>query len=157
MRKDYFSLVILLVVVILTSCTNRTEKILITSPAYMYSNTVSEPIDVIIDGYFDKKEHLFKGSITFDDKIKLENVLFFPGTGLISYKGKERTNIGQIFFNEENFSYSIQIAYPQFTELLTNQKGNKTDMLIISSPANSIEQAKEVNDILIRSKLWFEE
>ena len=157
MKSVYIFLLTLCVIFTATSCSKPNEKILINSPAYMYSGMVSKPLDVIIDGYFDKKEHLFKGSISFGGKTKLENVLFFSGTGLISYKGKDRTNLGQILFDEENHNYSMQISDSQFIELLTNQKNNEKEMLIISSPAENAEEAKEIYEMLIKSKQWFEE
>ena len=76
---------------ILVSCINQKSDIDINSPAYIFGDETNKTMDVSIKGQYSNKENSFRGSIVFGNDIKLENVIFSPGSGLISYNKTSRT------------------------------------------------------------------
>lgn len=156
-KKTHFLIFTLLVVVFLTSCSSSIQNIQnvhITSPAFMLGNNIEKPIEVSLKGKFNEKEGHFSGSIVFSHEIELENIMFYPGAGLISYEGSMRANLGQIFFIPEDQRYSIEIVDPELYELLTMEKSS--GKVAISSPAINAAQAQEVDTLLRKTKQPFE-
>lgn len=142
---------------ILVSCTNPKQVISIDITAFMYGDEINQTVEVSMNGEYNTKEHSFIGSLVIGNQIKLEHVTFSPGSGLISYNESTRSYLGQIFFDYKSLNFSIEITdqdlYQQLTES-SNHDGDKK--ITITSPANNMEDAKRMNAELKDKKLPFE-
>ncbi|WP_460321210.1 hypothetical protein [Paenibacillus sp. YSY-4.3] len=150
------TLVIVLLSLVLVSCTNPKQVINIDITAFMYGDEINQTVEVSMNGEYNTKEHSFVGSLVIGDVIKLEHVTFSPGSGLISYNESTRSYLGQIFFDYKSLRFSIEITdqdlYQQLT--LSNHDGDKK--ITITSPANNMEDAKRINAELKDERLPFE-
>ncbi|MFP4977087.1 hypothetical protein ACE6ED_16905 [Paenibacillus sp. CN-4] len=135
---------ILLLALLLTSCYDPIEKVRIDTPAYAYGDTMEQKLNVVLQGIYLPDDQDFRGSLTIG-RMTFDRIYFYPGGGLLSYAGKERTFMGQIYFDYPTLQYSIEITDPKLYELLTGEAGEKKSKLTISSPAASIEEAREIN------------
>lgn len=160
MKRPYLvltSIVLLIVfIIVLMSSSNSYQEIHINSPAYMYEDNINEVVPVSIEGRYNKKENTFIGSMEIDNRIKLDNVTFIPGSGIVFYEGSNRTFLGQIYFDNENSNYSMEIIDPVIYEKLTKRPSDGKAEVIISSPSNNFEQAQQVTEELKNKKLPLE-
>ncbi|WP_028608440.1 hypothetical protein [Paenibacillus harenae] len=124
------------------------DKLEIHAPAYMYNSdaTISQKAEVALVGFFNHKNNNFEGSLTIDD-IHLDKILFVPGTGLLSYEGEVRTYLGEIYFNRKTHALTIEISDSELYHALT-KRNDKDGKVIISSPAEDLQQAVQVNTAL---------
>lgn len=155
MRRPYLVLTAIVLMIVLMSCSNAYQEIHINSPAYMYGDNINEVLPLSIEGRYNKKENTFIGSMEIDNRIKLDNVMFTHGSGIVFYEGSKRTFLGQIFFDNENSNYSMEIIDPVLYEKLTKRPSDGKAKVIISSPSNNFEQAQQVNEELKNKKLPF--
>lgn len=139
----------LIVVILFASCSKQ-DKLEINSTSFMYSadSSSDQKIQVELNGYFDNKDNYFKGILKINDGIEYPTVLFSPGlSGLIAYNGKERIYLGEIFFDKNSQHFTLEISNADLYYSLTHKK-YENQKLIISSPAESLEQAIEMNRTL---------
>ncbi|WP_284236784.1 hypothetical protein [Paenibacillus glycanilyticus] len=119
-------------------------------PAFIYGDTLNEQTSLQLKGDYDKKNHGFSGWLMIGDHIKLEHVLITSGFSLISYVGKERTEVGQVFFDYKTARISFEVTDPELYKRITSKSYDGVSKLIISSPASNAEEAKRVKDELVR-------
>lgn len=144
----------LLLLLLSTGCSNPYQEVHINGPAYMYSDDTEQAMELVIEGRYDKKEYYsFKGSISMGSDIKLENVLFTSGAGLVSYEGTQRSYLGQIFCDFDKGTYSIILDNAAFIEKLTKQEHSKGTKFIVSSPAANEKEAEEKYTMLRKTPL----
>lgn len=141
---------------ILVSCTNPKQVINIDITAFMYGDEINQTVEVSMNGEYNTKEHSFIGSLVIGDEIKLEHVTFSPGSGLISYNESTRSYLGQIFFDYKSLHFSIEITDQDLYQQLTHSNNDGDKKITITSPANNIEEAKRMNAELKDKKLPFE-
>lgn len=156
MRKYGVLLGTLLLLLLSIGCSNRYQEIHINSPAYMYSDDTEQVMKIQVEGRYDIREDYFKGSISFGTDIKLNNVLFSSGVGLVSYEGAQRSFLGQIYCDFDKGTYSIRLDDAEFIERLTKQKHSKGTQFIVSSPALNKKEAEEIYTTLKNTPLPFE-
>ncbi|MHA0857984.1 hypothetical protein [Paenibacillus sp. CMAA1364] len=151
MKKLVTIIACIIMVTLISSCSSKLiigKNVEITSPAYMYNQelNINKEVKVMMSGFFNEEEDFFEGTLTIED-IYFSKVLFSSGTGLISYDGKERTFSGQIYYDEQTHAYSMELSDK---ELLRELTGNVLEdgTLIISSPADTLGDAMEINEDL---------
>ncbi|RXZ83764.1 hypothetical protein EBB07_05110 [Paenibacillaceae bacterium] len=145
MRKARLILAIFIVVTLSIGC-SKTEKIDMRSPSYMYDleSGFNDNLDVELIGVFNEKEGNFKGSLKVKDR-QFDTIMFQPESGLIAYKGATRSYLGQIFINFANKQFTLEIADPTLYTDLTKQAHHGNRKLVISAPAETLEEAMLVN------------
>lgn len=148
--------ILVILSLILISCVNQKKDIDINNPAFVFGDDINKTIDVSIKGKYNVKENNFKGSMVIGNDINFENVIFSPGSGLISYNKTSRTYLGQIFFDYESKNYTIEITDPSIYSKLTNIDNDGLKTITISSPAKNLDEAKQINKELKEKKLPFE-
>ncbi|OAB48478.1 hypothetical protein [Paenibacillus antarcticus] len=150
------TLIIVIWSLTLISCTDSKKEINIKNAAFIYGSETEKIIEVSMKGEYDTKDHNFIGSLVIGDEIKLENVLFSSGTGLISYIKTSRSYLGQIFFDYQSLKFTIEITDQDLYHKLTKSNNDGNKKITITSPAKNIEEAKRINKELKDIKLPFE-
>lgn len=149
--------IIVLLSLVLISCTNPKQVINIDITAFMYGDDeINQTIEVSMNGEYNTKEHSFIGSLVIGDEIKLEHVTFSPGSGLISYNESTRSYLGQIFFDYQSLNFSIEITDQDLYQQLTQSNHDGDKKITITSAANNLEEAQRMNAELKDKRLPFE-
>ncbi|WP_110929910.1 hypothetical protein [Paenibacillus bouchesdurhonensis] len=148
--------IIVLLSLVLVSCTTSKKEININNAAFIYGDETNQTLEVSMNGEYNTKEHSFNGSLVIGDEIKLEHVTFSPGSGLISYNESTRSYLGQIFFDYQSLHFSIEITDQDLYQQLTQSYHDGDKKITITSPANNMEDAKRINAELKDKKLSFE-
>lgn len=103
-----------------------------------------------LTGSYNFKRKQFEGKLSIDE-LTFPNVLFTSGVVLVSW-GKERDLLGVIYFDNKTKRYAMEITDEKIYEKLTGLKYADSP-LIISSPASSLEEAKNIHDDLVRNDM----
>ena len=140
----------------LTSCSDSKKDININSTALIYGNETEKTSEISMKGEYNTKKHNFTGSLDIGAEIKLENIIFSPGSGLISYNKTLRQYLGQIFFDYESLKFTIEITDQELYHKLTQSNIDENKIITITSPAKTLEEAKQINMELKNQKLPFE-
>ncbi|MNJ52186.1 hypothetical protein D3C77_475090 [compost metagenome] len=148
--------IIVLLSLVLVSCTNPKQVINIDITAFMYGDEINQTVEVSMNGEYNTKEHSFVGSLVIGEDIKFEHVTFSPGSGLISYNESTRSYLGQIFFDYQSLNFSIEITDQGLYQQLTESNHDRDKKITITSPANNLEDAKRMNAELKDKRLPFE-
>lgn len=157
LRSLYTILVISLFIILsMTGCTDPYQKIHMDSPAIIYGDKFNQETRLTLDGHYDKRNYSFKGTLTLGDNIKLENVMITNGFSLRFYEGATRTSIGQGFFDHKSLRLSFEVTDPVIYKLITSESYDGASDLVVSSPASTIEEAKQVAEELKQLKAPYE-
>ncbi|MFX3635932.1 MAG: hypothetical protein ACE3L7_28560 [Candidatus Pristimantibacillus sp.] len=147
MKKILLFLTSVTLAIFIAGC-SKTEKIEIHTPAYMYNtdSSVNQKATVVLNGFYNHSKGNFEGSMTIND-VNFSTILFVSSMGLVAYDGTERTFVGQIYYNNETKQFTIEVSNSELYYTLTKQEYQE-EVLIISSPAEDLEQAMQINEAL---------
>lgn len=146
MKKRWYliaTVVVIAVILVALFKWKESDNVEINSSAYMYTEKgdISKRVDTELIGSFNLKNYNFRGELKIDG-IHFTNVLFSSGMGITSFEGNEGDLLGQIYYIHKQKKYIIEITNKELYKKLTGKNYNNFP-LIISSPSNTIDEAKQ--------------
>lgn len=107
--------------------------------------TFSPPVQLALDGYYDKRNAQFKGAVKINGQV-YDNCFLVNGAGH-RYEGTNLIRLGVSYFDAEMVRIAWSIPQAELPPDLTHRKFSDAEIWLVS-PASSGEEARSVRQEL---------